>query len=258
MSHREVLVASTADALAESVAGMLASAIVRRQEAAGVASVVVTGGGIGTAVLAALRDSAAADAVDWSAIDLWWGDERFLPTGDQERNETAAQATLLSHLPVDPARVHPIAGPDRALDAEDAAGQYAAHLARHATSVDHGPVPTFDVVLLGIGPDAHVASLFPEHPALHDRERMVVAVHGSPKPPPTRVSLTLPAINAGREVWVLASGASKANAVRLALDPAAGPMQVPAAGVHGRERTCFLLDRAAAAHLPADLPRPIA
>ena len=85
MSHREVLVASTADALAESVAGMLASAIVRRQEAAGVASVVLTGGGIGTAVLAALRDSAAADAVDWSAIDLWWGDERFLPTGDQER-----------------------------------------------------------------------------------------------------------------------------------------------------------------------------
>ncbi len=258
MSHREVLAAASQEALAESVAGMLATTIVERQAAGGIASVVLTGGGIGTAVLAALRHSAAADAVDWAALDLWWGDERYLPAGDPERNETGARAALLDHVPLDPARVHPIAGPDHATDAEDAAAQYAAHLARHVQAPVHGAAPVFDVVLLGLGPDTHVASLFPEQPALHETERTVVAVHGSPKPPPVRVSLTLPAINAAREVWVLASGTGKADAVRLALDPAAGPVQVPAAGVRGRERTCFLLDREAAAALPRTLPRPIA
>ena len=114
-----------------------------------------------------------------------------------------------------------------------------------------------DILLLGIGPDAHVASLFPEQPALHD-ERSVAAVHGSPKPPPTRITLTLPSLNAARETWILASGAGKASAVRLALSDSAGPFQVPAAGVRGRERTLFLIDEDAASKLPRSMGRPVA
>jgi 6-phosphogluconolactonase len=107
--------------------------------------------------------------------------------------------------------------------------------------------------MLGVGPDAHVASLFPEMPAVRD-ERPVVAVHGAPKPPPTRISLTFPSLCAAHEVWVLASGESKAKAVRLGLS-GAGPVQVPCAGARGRQSTLFLLDRAAAAELPPGIER---
>ncbi|NVI92483.1 6-phosphogluconolactonase, partial [Actinomadura sp. BRA 177] len=111
-------------------------------------------------------------------------------------------------------------------------------------------VPAFDVLMLGVGPDAHVASLFPGTPALHD-ERPVVAVRDSPKPPPTRISLTFPSLRAAREVWVLAAGESKAEAVRLGLSAGTELVKAPVAGARGRERTLFLLDRAAASGLPA-------
>ncbi|MFD0803923.1 6-phosphogluconolactonase [Streptomonospora algeriensis] len=116
-------------------------------------------------------------------------------------------------------------------------------------------MPAFDVCLLGLGPDAHVASLFPDQPALYEEERAVVSVHDAPKPPPTRISLTFRAIRAAREVWILASGEGKADAVRLALS-GAGPTQVPAAGAYGRSRTLFLLDTDAAARLPPEFAAP--
>jgi 6-phosphogluconolactonase len=216
----------------------------------------LTGGGIGTASLAALAAAPARDAIDWSRLDIWWGDERFLPSGHPDRNETSARQALLDHVPVDPARVHPMPasdGPDGD-DVEAAARRYAAELAAARRPEDHGPVPSFDVLLLGVGPDCHVASLFPGLPAVYD-ERPVVAVHGAPKPPPTRISLTFPAIQSAREVWLLAAGEEKAPAVRLALS-GAGHVQVPAAGARGRQRTLWLIDQAAAAQLPSDLRRP--
>ena len=113
-------------------------------------------------------------------------------------------------------------GPDGP-DPEAAAARYAAELRAAARPEDHGPVPAFDVLLLGIGPEGHVASLFPGMPALYD-DRSVVAVRGAPKPPPTRLTLTLPSIRSAREVWVLAAGQEKAGAVRLALsDVGPGP-----------------------------------
>ncbi|MDP9497813.1 MAG: 6-phosphogluconolactonase, partial [Actinomycetota bacterium] len=130
--------------------------------------------------------------------------------------------------------------------------RYAAELAaaaRAAAAPDGVAVPAFDLLLLGMGAEGHVASVFPESPAARD-ERPVVAVHGCPKPPPTRLSLAFPALNAAREVAFLVAGGAKAPAVALALS-GAGALQVPAAGVSGRERTVWLLDAAAAAHLPA-------
>ena len=242
-----VVVHRDATLLADAASSRFVTTVVDAQAARGIAHVVLTGGTIGIAVLASVATSRIRDAVDWSRITLWWGDERFLPTGHPDRNQTQARAALLDLVPLDPARVHAIPGPDKADDVDDAARRYAATLAREAEP-GRG-LPPFDVVMLGIGPDAHVASLFPGHAALHEDERTVVGVRGAPKPPPLRVSLTLPALNSARDVWFLASGAQKAQAVGLTL-AGAGHLQVPAAGVHGTRSTTWLLDRAAATAAP--------
>lgn len=250
-----VVVHRDAALLARAVAARLVTALVDAQAARGSASVVLTGGGIGIASLRELAASPARDAIDWDALDVWWGDERFLPSQHPERNETQARAALLDAVELDPARVHPLGasdGPDGD-DVDAAAARYATELAAAARPEDHGPVPTFDVLLLGVGSDGHVASLFPGSPALYD-ERVVVPVRGAPKPPPMRLSLSAGAINAAREVWLVTAGEEKAAAVRLGLS-GAGPTAVPAAGAHGRSRTLWLLDRPAATRLPAALAR---
>lgn len=258
MSAPQIVVHRDQELMARAAAARLITRVVDAQAAGGSASVVLTGGRGGNALLAALAESPARDAVDWARLDLWWGDERFLPEGDPERNETQARRALLDAVPLDPARVHPMPASDGPFggDADAAAAAYAGELARAAGPADHGPVPSFDVLLLGVGPDTHVASLFPEHPGVRETGRTVVGVHGSPKPPPVRVSLTLPAIRAAREVWLLAAGEEKAGAVAVALS-GAGEIQAPAAGAYGRSRTLWLLDRAAAAKLPPQLYPPV-
>lgn len=241
--------------LAQAVAARLVTRLVDVQSAGRAPSLVLTGGGIAARTYAAVAESPAHAAVDWEQVDLWWGDERFLPTGDAERNETQARQALLDRVPTDPDRVHPMPASDGASgdDPDAAAAAYADELLRASRPEDHAPVPSFDVLLLGVGPDGHVASLFPERPELYD-ERAVTAVRGAPKPPPTRLTMTLPALRSAREVWFVVSGADKATAVRLALE-GAGQMQVPAAGVAGRQRTLWLLDRDAAAEIPDALAR---
>jgi 6-phosphogluconolactonase len=247
-----VIVYRDATILAAATAARLLTTLVDVQSARGSASVVLTGGGVGIATLAALAATAARDAVDWRQVDVWWGDERFLPAGHGERNETQAREALLDRLPLDPDRVHAMPPSDGPAgdNPEAAAESYAAALAAAARPEDHGLVPVFDVLLLGVGPDGHIASLFPGQPALHESDRAAVAVHGAPKPPPTRISLTLPAIRSAREVWLVAAGAEKATSVRMAL-AGADHLQVPAAGAVGRDRTLWLLDRAAAGEAPS-------
>jgi 6-phosphogluconolactonase len=273
VSAPEVVVYRDGALLAQAVAARLVTGLTDAFAARGAASVVLTGGGIGTKVLAELAAAPARDAIDWPRLDIWWGDERFVPAGDPDRNETGARAALLDHVGADPDRVHPMPGPDGpdGDDPDAAAARYASWLADAALADaagpgDHGPVPAFDVLMLGIGPEGHVASLFPGLPALGD-DRPVVAVRNSPKPPPTRLSLTLPSIQAAREVWILASGEEKAGAVALALsgegaggikgiEGLKGTTPVPAAGARGRQRTLFLLDSAAAAKVPAQAGQP--
>jgi 6-phosphogluconolactonase len=216
---------------------------------------VLTGGGIGGATLRELADSPARFAIEWSRLSIWWGDERFLPAGHPDRNETQAREALLDHVDIDPERVHPMPASDGPLgdDLDAAAEHYATELAAAARPEDHGGSPSFDVLLLGLGPEGHIASLFPEAPAMYD-ERAVVPVRGCPKPPPTRLSLSLATINRAREAWIIAAGEEKAGAARLAL-AGAGPTAIPAAGVKGRVATRWLLDRAAASRLPSELAR---
>ena len=248
-----VVVVRDADVLADLVAARLLSRLVDAQAVRGSASVVLTGGGVGIAALAAVGRSPARHAVEWRRVDVWWGDERFLAAADPDRNEVQARATLLDALDLDPARVHPMGaqdGPDGD-DVDAAAARYADEL--DAAAPAHDDVPPFDVLLLGMGPEGHTASIFPESPAAYD-ERAAFGVHGCPKPPPTRISLGFSAICAAREVWMIVAGEGKAGAVSMALG-GAGRVQVPAAGVTGRQATLWLLDEAAAAELPRDLRR---
>lgn len=259
MSRPEVVVHATPALLAAALAARLVTRIVDVQAARGAASVVLTGGGTGISVLHELRKMPARDAVDWSRVDLYWGDERFLPAGDPERNETQAREALLDHVGVDPARVFPMApsGGEYGNDPNAAAAGYAALLKSRSRPEDHGAVPTFDILLLGVGPEGHTASIFPASPAVYETERTVVGVRGCPKPPPTRISLTLPAIRCAAEVWIAATGADKAAVVSMALG-GAGEVAVPVAGVRGRRRTLWLLDRQAASGLPGTLIPPVA
>jgi 6-phosphogluconolactonase len=249
-----VAVHRSADLLAAAVSARIVTSLVDAQAAGRVPSWVLTGGTIADRVHRSLAESPARDAVEWSQVELWWGDERFLPSGSSDRNETQARAALLDKLPVDEARVHPMPASDAFGDDPDAAAEeYRIQLSAAAQPEDHGPTPVFDLVMLGVGPDGHVASLFPELPALYD-ERPVAAVRGAPKPPPTRLTLTLPSLCRAREVWFVVSGADKAPAVRMAIS-GAGAVQVPAAGPRGLHRTLWLLDSEAAAELPPTLPR---
>ncbi len=248
-----VVVHPDPEVLAAAVAARLLTALADAQASRGSASVVLTGGTIGIAALRALREAPARSAVDWRRVDVWWGDERWVPAASPERNDTQADDAVLSVLGLDPARVHRVAAPDGEAgdDPEAAAERLAAELARAAHGDD--AVPEFDVLLLGMGPEGHVASIFPESPAAYD-ERTAVAVHGCPKPPPTRVSLGFAALSSAREVWFLVTGEEKAPMVALALSDA-GQVQVPAAGPRGRVQTLWLLDEQAAAALPRDLRR---
>lgn len=224
--------ADLADAIAERLREVIADAVASR----GVAHVVLTGGSMGEASARAL---APLDDIDWAHVHLWWGDERFLPTGDAERNETQARVVLIDVVGVPAANVHAMAasdGPDGD-DLDAAVARYRDELATVA--------PQFDIVMLGMGPDTHVASLFPGHATTRVDDTSVVAENDSPKPPPQRISLTFPALNAAREVWLMIAGADKADAVRAA-SSSTDRTAHPASGVHGRERTIWWLDEAAA------------
>ena len=247
----DVVVEPDAEQRARAAARALVARLAAAQTVHGTASVVLTGGGVGTAVLgevAALAAEPVRETVDWTAVDVWWGDERFVPGGDEERNERAARRVLLDRVGVPAERIHAMPPSDGAFaEPEDAAAWYAGELA--AAAPPGGDLPRFDVLLLGIGPEGHTASIFPESPAAHD-ERPVFAVRDCPKPPPTRVSLGFTAINTADEVWLVVAGEEKAPAVARAVAGTA-PVELPAGAVHGVRKTRWLLDPAAAMRLAA-------
>lgn len=208
----------------------------------------LTGGGIGTAALAALAQAQGVSALDWGRVHLWWGDERFLPAGDPERNETAARDALIDSLAIPPRNVHPMPAADQVVGLDAAAAAYAEELAAFA---EPGQThPAFTVMLLGIGPDGHVASLFPGLPGVTVNNRPTVAVSDSPKPPPQRISLTMPVIQSASEVWILASGPSKQAALHQAWVAEPDANRCPASVARGRAVTLLWADEAAAAELP--------
>jgi 6-phosphogluconolactonase len=231
-----------AHALAAAVAGALVARLMEAQADGHVPQVGLTGGTIADTVHRRLAEIGAASEVDWSRIAFWWGDERFVAPDSPDRNAGQARAALLDHLPVDPGNVHEVPSTDDAADVGAAAAAYSSAVREHGTG-------EFDVLMLGVGPDGHVASLFPGSAQLDVDDAIAVAVTDSPKPPPERVTLTYGALNRSRSVWLLVSGSEKAEAVARALDPGTDRHDVPAAGVGGSVETVWFLDRAAASRL---------
>ena len=252
-NERRVLVHPDKEALAGAVAARFLTKTIDILHEKEVAHVCLTGGTMGAAVLEAIGSSPARDSVDWSRIEFWWSDERYLPRGHPDRNETQSRAALLDALPLDDQQIHGLPAPGEQPDIDAAARAYEAELASAAP--DGAAYPKFDVMFLGVGPDGHIASLFPEHPQIRETERIVVAETDSPKPPPERLSFTLPVINSSDRIWMVLAGSDKAGALGLAL-AGASMDEVPAAAVKGRKRTVFFVDAAAAAEVPEALIAP--
>ncbi|CAN5137262.1 6-phosphogluconolactonase [soil metagenome] len=252
-TDRRVLVHPDKESLAGAVAARFITKIIDILDEADEAHVVLSGGSVNTAVLSAIRDSPAQNNVDWSRINFWWGDERFVAADSPDRNDLQAREALLDHIPVDEAKIHAFASSDEIPDLDEAAAAYAVDLA--AASYEGARYPRFDIMFLGVGPDGHIASLFPGLAGIAEREATVVAVRNSPKPPPLRLSLTLPVIQSADRIWLVLAGADKASALGLAL-AGASEEEVPVAGAEGRKRTVFFVDREAAAEVPESLIVP--
>jgi 6-phosphogluconolactonase len=235
------------EALVRAAGARLVNAIQTAVAARGRALIVLTGGGNGIGLLKYLGTQ--GQQIDWSKVHLFWGDERYVPEDDDERNEKQAREALLDHIDIPPSQVHPMAASDGEFGDDLAAAALAYEQLLAANASPGEPVPNFDVHLLGMGPEGHINSLFPDTPAVLETTRMVVAVEDSPKPPPQRITLTLPAIQRSREVWLLVAGAGKADAAAAAIG-GAQPVSIPAAGAIGLETTLWLLDEEAAAKLP--------
>ena len=238
MTEPRIEVHHDSAALATAVAGELLSRLADAQAAGGVPQIALTGGTIAEDIHREIARLTPGSEVDWTRVVIWFGDERFVAPDSPDRNSGQARAAFLDA--VGATQVHEMPSTADADDVDAGAAAYAATLRRHGSG-------EFDVVMLGCGPDGHIASLFPGFPQL-DADGIAVGVTGSPKPPPERISLTFPALNRARSVWFLVSGAGKAPAVASALG-GADVHDTPAAGVSGREETIWFLDREAASAL---------
>ena len=167
----------------------------------GIARVVFTGGGAGIKLLSRL---VRAKNLDWSRIHVFFGDERNVPVYDPDSNEGQARYALLNHVSIPEPNIHGYRPGNLPLD--DAAANYSNAIQQHAPR-------GFDLHLMGMGGDGHINSLFPSSAQLQEREKLVVGINDSPKPPAERLTLTYPAIALSKQVWLLVSGSEKAEAI---------------------------------------------
>jgi 6-phosphogluconolactonase len=242
MNAPRVEVHDDAAALATAVAGELLNRLTEVQAAGHEPHIALTGGTIADAIHAELARLAPSSDVDWSRVVVWWGDERFVEPASDDRNERAAREAFLDHVDVDPAKVHPMPSTEAAADVDEAAAAYSREVQEFGSGA-------FDVLMLGVGPDGHVASLFPGFPQLDVDDRITVGVTDSPKSPPLRTSLTFDALNRSKSVWFLVSGEGKAEAVARAHAEGTDRHDCPASGVQGTDETIWFLDREAASRL---------
>ena len=234
----EIRILPNADEVAHAVAEELVTRLAAVQAEGRVPSVVLTGGTVANMIYRAAAALPSAH-VDWMQVDFWWGDERYVPADSTDRNDRAAELDLLDVVVVDPARVHAMPAADEVhLDVASAAAEYGDLVRTHGSGL-------FDLVLLGVGPDGHVASLFPGFTQLDVDDDIAVAVTGSPKPPPERITLTFSALNRTREVWFLVTGDGKADAVARALAADGTVHETPARGITCENRIWFLDEPAA-------------
>lgn len=223
--------------VSKAVASRLLEQIIELQRSRDTVHICLTGGNAANALYEEFARLAEGSELDASRLQLWWSDERFVPATDPERNSQQAISRLARTVPIQDADTHLMAAKDGRKDSHESAAEYEAELGD----------TSFDIALLGIGEDGHVASIFPAHPSFEATNRAVIGVEDSPKAPAERISLTLPTLNRADELWMLATGRSKADAVQRSIS---GDESVPGAHVQGRVATYWFLDDGAAENLP--------
>jgi 6-phosphogluconolactonase len=233
--------AALARAAAETFFRVTTDAIAR----AGRATVALSGGSTPKQMGELLATPPYLDQIGWHALELFWGDERFVPETDPDSNAGAARAGFLDHVPIPPDRIHP--WPTVGLEPAAAATAYEQTL--REVFGPNGDVPRFDLIFLGMGDDGHTASLFPETAALGERDALAVA-NEVPQLNTTRLTLTVPVLNAGRQVVFLAAGDGKAATLAAVLDGPERSRELPSQLVRPFDGDLtWLVDRAAAAKL---------
>ena len=229
----------TRDAVASETADRFVKAAVSAIEENRIFRVALSGGGTPKEVYPLILEPHRRDAVDWSRVEFFWGDERAVPPDHPDSNFGVAYGMLISQLPnVRPDRIHRM--PAEAPDLDAAALSYESEL-RLAFDARGDEPPAFDLVWLGMGPDGHTASLFPGSAALDERERWVVG-NWAPAQEAWRMTLTFPVLDAAREVLFVVTGADKADALTRIRD---GSSDLPASRVAG-DQVEWIVDRAAA------------
>jgi 6-phosphogluconolactonase len=251
---RLIVVADPAG-VAEAAADRLMAVVGGAIEMRGVAHLALTGGSTAGALHRALLDPARRNALDWSQVEVWWGDDRLVGRADPLSNVRDPEATILAPetgLGLDPRRVHPFPIDEAGAlgnDADWIAGTYAARV-RERVPADENGVPVFDVVLLGVGPDGHILSVFPDSTALAPDAPLALAVpaptHVEPHVP--RVTLSPTVVTAARAILVMCKGAARAELVAAILEGPLDPRRLPAQLARGGNAT-WIVDQAAAAAL---------
>ncbi len=230
-----VTTCADAEAVARRAAAEVAHHLRRSCAERGVAHLALSGG----TTPARTYELLATEPVEWTGTEVWFADERCVGPEHPESNYRLARETLLVHVEVPPERVHRMEGE---LGPEEGARRYALALGEHV-SFRAGDLPALDVIVLGIGPDGHVASLFPGAPTLDRSEHaLCLGVRDSPKPPSERITLSLAVLRAAGRCLLLATGASKADAVSAML---AEPSNHVPASLLKRERLTVIVDDAA-------------
>ncbi len=231
---------------ADAVARAAASALLTRLEELTAHTdslhIALTGGTVGIATLARFAELPEAKSLNYAKVHFWWGDERFVNHDSADRNAKQAHDAMFRHLSVDSANIHAFPAADDGENLDAAAVSFASVLASFAEPGQAYPI--FDVVLLGMGPDGHIASLFPEK-ALPLAGATVFAEHDSPKPPAQRLTFTYEVLNGADEIWFTVAGADKADAVSVAFSDE--PERLPVGRVRGTQKTIWFIDETAGA-----------
>ncbi len=221
-------------AVAEAAAEHFVTKVAALLEGKAEVNVMLTGGTVGIATLACIAGREDAHLLEWSRIQVWWGDERFVRADSDDRNAVQARKALLGKISIPEANIHEFPSDDGLLELDDAVRLFEAELAIHR--------PHFDLAFVGMGPDGHICSLFPGKPE-PEKSVSVIAEHDSPKPPARRLSFSYTAMNQVDELWFVVAGSDKAAAVFQVFGD--DPTALPAGRVQGRLKTLWFVDQTA-------------
>lgn len=239
----QIVVADSVAEIDQHIASDATQVIQDAQTARGEAHVAVSGGSVATRALPEIVAAGNRAGLDWSRVHVWFADERFVTADSPDRNVLVVAEAFREATGFSSEYLHAVPSSDLTGDAEGAASDYEAALTGTVPTNESG-IPVLDLVLLGMGPDGHTASLFPQ--LLPDTDGIVAPVHDSPKPPSDRVTMTFTLLSASRHCWIYATGDNKRAALTRAFSDAATVADVPVSGVRASESVRCYLDAAAA------------